>query len=162
MDIIVDGYNLIAQDHNLGGNLEHHRNWLVQRLSRYQEIKGHRVVLVFDGWKSGWPKEVSQNHRGVRVVFSRQGEKADSVITRLARERGSGCVVVTSDREIQRTIEKHGAVAIESAEFQAIVRRLDIAASFEPQEDESRSAKKGNPRRLSRAERKRLEKLKKL
>jgi predicted RNA-binding protein with PIN domain len=106
MEIIIDGYNLIGSDRGLRGELEHQRNWLVQRLSLYQDVKGHAATLVFDGWKLGSLDEVSEIKHGVRIVFSRQGEKADSVIVRLARQKGSGCVVVTSDREVRRAVER--------------------------------------------------------
>jgi predicted RNA-binding protein with PIN domain len=161
MDIIIDGYNLIGSDRGLRGDLEHQRNWLIQRLSLYQEVKGHTVALVFDGWKSGRIDEVSEKKQGVRIVFSRQGEKADSVIIRLAREKGSGCVVVTSDREVRRAVEKFGAAAIYAGEFGQILRNLELSAETGRQ-DEGRSNKKGNPNRLGKTERKRLERLKKL
>jgi predicted RNA-binding protein with PIN domain len=162
MDIIIDGYNLIGSERGLTSNLEHKRNWLIQRLSLYQEVKGHTVALVFDGWKSGWIDEVSENKQGVRIVFSRQGEKADSVIVRLAREKGSGCVVVTSDREVRRSVEKFGAAAVYAGEFSQILRNLDLSPEDRSHEDDRRSNKKGNPNRLAKAERKRLERLKKL
>ena len=126
--IIIDGYNLIGSDRGLRGELEHQRNWLVQRLSLYQEVKGHAVTLVFDGWKSGSLDEVSEIKQGVRIVFSRQGEKADSVIVRLARQKGSGCVVVTSDREVRRAVERFGAAAIYAGEFSQILRNLELSA----------------------------------
>jgi predicted RNA-binding protein with PIN domain len=161
MDIIIDGYNLIGSERGLTGGLEHQRNWLLQRLSRYQELRGHTVVLVFDGWKAGLTDEVSQDKQGVRIVFSRQGEKADSVIVRLARAKGSGCVVVTSDREVRRAVEKFGAAAIYADEFSRILRNLDLAGGGRL-EGERRPNKKGNPKRLAKSERQRLGKLKKL
>jgi uncharacterized protein len=161
MDVIIDGYNLIGSDRGLRGELEHQRNWLVQRLSRYQEVKGHTVTLVFDGWKSGSLDEVSEIKQGVRIVFSRQGEKADSVIIRLARQQGSGCVVVTSDREVRRAVERFGAAAIYAGEFSQILRNLELSAEIDLERDE-RSNKKGNPNRLGKKERKRLGRLKKL
>jgi predicted RNA-binding protein with PIN domain len=162
MDVIIDGYNLIGSDRGLRGELEHQRNWLVQRLSRYQEVKGHTVALVFDGWKSGSLDEVSEIKQGVRIVFSRQGEKADSVIIRLARQQGSGCVVVTSDREVRRAVERFGAAAIYAGEFSQILRNLELSAEIDLERDERRSNKKGNPNRLGKKERKRLGRLKKL
>lgn len=162
MDIIIDGYNLIGSEHGLTGGLEHQRNWLLQRLSIYQEAKGHTVAVVFDGWKAGWIDEVSEKKQGVRIVFSRQGEKADSVIVRLAREKGSGCVVVTSDREVRRAVEKFGAAAVYASEFSRILRNLELSADTGGHPEERRSNKQGNPNRLAKAERQRLERLKKL
>jgi uncharacterized protein len=162
MDIIIDGYNLIGSDRGLRGELEHQRNWLVQRLSLYQELRGHTVTLVFDGWKSGGLDEVLEVKHGLRVVFSRQGEKADSVIVRLARQKGSGCVVVTSDREVRRAVERFGAAAIYAGEFSHILRNIELSAELGGEQDERRSNKKGNPNRISKTERKRLQRLKKL
>jgi predicted RNA-binding protein with PIN domain len=162
MDIIIDGYNLIGSEHGLTGGLEHQRNWLLQRLSIYQEAKGHNVAVVFDGWKAGWIDEVSEKKQGVRIVFSRQGEKADSVIVRLAREKGSGCVVVTSDREVRRAVEKFGAAAVYAREFSRILRNLELSADTGADQEERRSNKQGNSNRLGKAERRRLGRLKKL
>jgi predicted RNA-binding protein with PIN domain len=162
MDIIIDGYNLIGSERGLTGGLEHQRNWLLQRLSLYQELRGNSVVLVFDGWKSGLLDEVSENKQGVRIVFSRRGEKADSVVVRLARAKGSGCVVVTSDREVRRAVEKFGAAAVYADEFSRILRNLEFAADAGSQEEKRRPNKKGNPKRLAKTERQRLGRLKKL
>ena len=162
MDIIIDGYNLIGNEHGLRGDLEHQRNWLLQRLSLYQEARGHNVVVVFDGWKSGLMDEVSETKQGIRIVFSRQGEKADSVIVRLARAKGSGCVVVTSDREVRRAVEKFGAAAVYADEFSRILRHLEFTADADSHEGERRPNKKANPKRLAKNERQRLGRLKKL
>jgi predicted RNA-binding protein with PIN domain len=162
MHIIIDGYNLIGSERGLRGDLEHQRSWLLQRLSLYQEARGHTVVLVFDGWKSGLMDEVSESKQGVRIVFSRHGEKADSVIVRLAREKGSGCVVVTSDREVRRAVERFGAAAIYAGEFSQILRTIEFSAETGDQQERRRANKKGNPNRLNKKDRKRLERLKKL
>ena len=163
MEIIVDGYNFIGRDGGLRGALEHKRNWLVQQLAGFRDKKGFEVTVVFDGWQSGSRDQVEEKRSGIKVVFSRLGEKADGVIVRLARHQGSGCVVVTSDREIRNVVEKFGAVAIASGEFAEILRsadrRYDDSEYGEPQRD---SVKQGNPRRLSKADRKRSEILRKL
>jgi predicted RNA-binding protein with PIN domain len=160
MDVIIDGYNLIASERGLGGALEHQRNRLVQQLARYQRAKGFFISVVFDGWKAGQLKEASEKVDGVSVIFSRQGEKADQVVVRLARQRGSGCVVVSSDREVRNSVEKFGATAIYSDQFNGILRQLD-APGFSHTEDEADLAwSPGN--RVSKTERRRLEKLKKL
>lgn len=162
MDIIIDGYNLIGSDQGLRGDLERKRNWLIQQLSYYQRIKGFGVVVVFDGWQSGSVEEIKQPKEGVTVVYSRQGEKADDVIVRLARQKGSGCVVVSSDREVRNAVEKFGATAIYATEFFRILRTLDHSYKDEEADGAGDVLRKGNPRQLSKVERKRREKLKKL
>jgi uncharacterized protein len=162
MDVIIDGYNLIGIDHGLRGALEHKRNWLIQQLSMYQKVKGFGVVVVFDGWRTGWVNETEEKRDGVTIVYSRQGEKADGVIVRIARTKGSGCVVISSDREIQKALERFGVVAISSGEFARILRTLE--RPFENVYDplDASADKKGNPNRLSKSEKRRQDKLKKL
>ncbi|MFQ5681893.1 MAG: NYN domain-containing protein [Candidatus Binatia bacterium] len=164
--IIVDGYNLIGSEKGLTGNLEAKRNRLIQQLRLYQERKDYPITVVFDGWRSGWFEEVEERIGEVIVIYSRRGETADSVIKRLARQKGSGCIVVTSDREVRVAAETNGAVAIYAGEFGAKLRNLDkdfINEAMQPAANRFRDPrKKGNPRKLSKAERKRRERLKKL
>lgn len=163
MDVIIDGYNLIGSEHGLQGTLEPRRNWLVQRLSSYQKIKRFKVTVVFDGWRSGRNEQSLQKKDGISILYSRLNEKADSVIVRFAREKGSGSVVVTSDREIRTAVERFGAVAVSAGEFSRILRSLDGGSSDDGDMDlEFDPVEGGNPRRASKSERRRNEKLKKL
>lgn len=163
IEIIVDGYNLIGSDKGLRGDLEQKREQLIERLQRYHDLKGYPITVVFDGWRSGWLREVQERRGTITVVFSQMGEKADSVIAKLARKKGSGCVVVSSDREVQRSVEGHGAVAVYAGQFSAKLESLDTNfVEEEPWDVEQRVERKGNPRRLSKLERRRRARLKKL
>ena len=161
MDVIIDGYNLIASRQGLRGALEHKRNGLVRQLARYQKAKGFFVSVVFDGWKAGAFNEVNEKVEGVTVIYSRQGEKADSVVLRVARQRGSGCVVVSSDREVRNGVEKFGATAIYADEFNEILRHLDEPGNDDEEYESDLSRSRGG-NRLAKTERRRQEKLKKL
>ena len=164
MDIIIDGYNLIGSDQGLQGALENKRNWLIQQLQRYQKLKQFNVVVVFDGWRTGSANEGGAKIAGVSIIYSRLGEKADQVIIRIAREKGSGSVVVSSDREIRSAVERFGVVAIYAQEFNQILKSIDGAGIEDDTEDDNYDVadKRGNPNRLGKTERKRLDKLKKL
>jgi uncharacterized protein len=163
MEIIIDGYNLIGTDAGLTGNLERKRNWLVQELASYRRANGHHITLVFDGWRSGSVDQVEEKRDGIGIVYSRLGEKADDVIVRLARKNGSGCVVVTSDREVRNAVERFGAVALYAGQFSAMLHnQAEPFDDGQPEHDHRAASKKGNPRRLSKKERKRREKLQKL
>jgi len=170
IQIVIDGYNVIGGERGLRGDLAGKRKQLIQQLHDYRERKGYPITVVFDGWRSGWMREVQEQIGGITVIFSRQGEKADSVIERLAREMGSGCVVVTSDREVRRAVEASDAAAIYSGEFRSILKSPDVETF---PEDEHMPAlptshashhqgKRGNPRKLSKIERRRRERFKKL
>ncbi|MGH7926947.1 MAG: NYN domain-containing protein [Candidatus Binatia bacterium] len=161
MDVIIDGYNLIGSEQGLRGALEHKRSALVQQLARYQKVKGFVISVVFDGWKAGRCNESSERVDGVMVTYSRQGEKADGVVVRLARERGSGCVVVSSDREVRNSVEKFGATAIYAGEFNEILRQLDAPGTYDENYEAGSATQRGG-NRLAKTERRRREKLQKL
>jgi predicted RNA-binding protein with PIN domain len=95
-------------------------------------------------------------------MYSRAGEKADDVIVRITKAKGSSCVVVTSDREVRRVVEKFGAVAISAREFTDILRGLETPVVRVNLVGERETNKKGNPHRLSKTERKRREVIRKL
>lgn len=163
MDVIIDGYNLLALDKRLDRGLEQSRNALIRTVAHYRACKPWNVIVVFDGWRSGSASETILKQDGVIIVYSRLGEKADAVIVRIAREKGSGCVVVSSDREIRNDVERFGAVAIHAQEFSAILQTLDGANAGEDSEDRNDDGPTaGASHRLSKTERKRQEKLRKL
>ncbi len=170
IQIVIDGYNVIGGERGLRGDLADKRKQLIQQLHDYRERKGYPITVVFDGWRSGWMREVQEQIGGITVIFSRQGEKADSVIERLAREMGSGCVVVTSDREVRRAVEASDAAAIYSGEFRSILKSPDVETFPEDEhmpalptsQASHHQGKRGNPRKLSKIERRRRERFKKL
>ena len=161
MDLIIDGYNLLALDKRLDRGLEQSRNSLINKLVRYRQAKPMHLTVVFDGWRSGSASETRLARDGIAIVYSRLGEKADAVVIRLAREKNNGAVVVSSDREIRNAVERFGAVAIHAQEFSEILQELDSGAD-EFDEWQDRESDRGGANRLSKAERKRQDKLKKL
>jgi len=53
-----------------------------------QKLKPCRITVVFDGWQGGWNTEKEERKKGIELIYSKLGEKADEVIKRLAqRER---------------------------------------------------------------------------
>ncbi len=166
--IIIDGYNLIGAEKGLRGDIEARRNELISRLCAYQARKGIPITIVFDGWGSGWPDEHGEIRQGIEVVFSRHGEKADAVIIRMARELGNAGLIVSSDREISQEVRASGGISISISEFKARLetrpadRTREIPADESPARMLPSSSKKGNPRRLSKLERKRRRRLDRL
>ncbi|MDA8126905.1 MAG: NYN domain-containing protein [Deltaproteobacteria bacterium] len=176
MHIIVDGYNLIRQSDALRGqerlSLEAGRRALVLSLARYRKRKGHRITVVFDGWKGGSPQEERDLAGGVQIIYSRLGEKADEVIKRLVEAAGGEeTLVVTSDREIAVFADRRGKTAIDSPAFTTRLERLAaepapaVGSNPEEEEDDDRSSaakKKGPAHRLSKQKRAALARFKKL
>ncbi len=168
--MLIDGYNFIGRQKGLRGDLEAKRKKLIVDLSRYHHRKGYPITVVFDGWQSGWDVEHEERVGGISVIFSRKGERADAVIARLAQEMGNACLVVTSDREVQKAARACGGTAIFVGEFESRLNAVlsgEVASGSDEEEEDFAGRqqfgiKKGNPFRRSKAERKRISKLKKL
>ncbi len=127
----------------------------MDNLAEYSKIKGHDITVVFDGWKSGGGEENQSIVNGVSVIYSKLGEKADSVIKRIISSDKRQWIVVTSDRDIADHAWRCGSVAVSSEEFQNIFERSERIDSgdFEFLEEEDyESEKKGSPRKLSKKE----------
>ncbi len=100
--LIVDGYNVlktVPQFADLQArSLEAARDALVNQLSAKAHI--YDIAVVFDAWDAGVGSERVMRKRGIRVIFTRQGERADDVIVRLARAAGDS-IVVTKDSAVR-------------------------------------------------------------
>jgi predicted RNA-binding protein with PIN domain len=124
------------------------------------------MTVVFDGWLGGWATEKKEVKRGIEVIYSKLGEKADEVIKRLVREKGSEAIVITSDREISRFAERMDAAVIACEQFR---QKLEVSSDRpeegleeEDVEEEKGTKKKGLSRRLSKKEKRARAALKKL
>lgn len=112
--IIIDGYNLIGIYHK---DIKKARENLIHNLINYSKEKKHDIILVFDGYKEGHGKETCETRGGIRIIYSGAGEKADDVIKRIISNNQSVWIVVTSDRDIEKTAWKKNCVAIDSSIF---------------------------------------------
>ena len=79
--VIIDGYNLLHVSPELSVRreelLENARNRLIEKLSRYKSQKNVSVAIVFDGWKGGMPTQSQEKLKGIKIIYSKLGEKAD-------------------------------------------------------------------------------------
>jgi predicted RNA-binding protein with PIN domain len=169
MHLIIDGYNLLHTGHSLiqlnSIELQQKRDQLISRLSAYRQTRPCDITIVFDGWQGGWSTERKERKRGIELIFSRLGEKADEVIKQLIRQKGSGAIVITSDRDISRYAERMSVTVIPSDQFQGKMERasIEIGKEIEQDEEEERGVKrKGPSRRLSKKEKRAILALKKL
>jgi predicted RNA-binding protein with PIN domain len=172
--LIIDGYNLIGISHD---NLKKEREELIESLILYRKRKGHEITLVFDGWKTGEGSEAKNVIGRIRVIYSRIGEKADSVIKRIISSEKHQWIVVTSDRDIIHHAWSSGAIPITSEQFLPLLEKTTSEQflpllekthihPFEEYEDEEEEymqpRQKGNPRKLSKKQKSVLRALKKL
>jgi len=170
--IIIDGYNLIRQSRQLSildrQDLQLGRETLLEMLAAYKKIKRHRMTVVFDGTDAYDLFRQRDHVKGVAVLFSRQGETADTVIKRMAAKEKEKALVVSSDREVTGFAEARGAAVMGSPDF---MDKLHMAALFSqkgvsPEEEmngwKPTTRKKGPSRRLSKKERKNRRRVEKL
>ena len=166
--LIIDGYNLLGVRGPIHAEMEHERTQLIYELGRYAQRKHHQLTVVFDGWKSGDPVEGQQHTAGIRVIFSKLGDRADQVIQRLCLEHGTKAVVVSSDREISDYARDHGNFTMSAQEFETRIRHttsdeIRYPSKGREERDDSLSElslsrkppdkKRGNPRKLPKKER---------
>ena len=116
---LIDGYNVIRQDPALRGReaerLESGRAALLRLVAGIaRRLAGDDFTVVFDGARVGGAGPPPGR---VRVVFSRPPESADDVLLRLARETGTGGVVVSSDRRVQDGARRSGCTALSAPDF---------------------------------------------
>ena len=154
---LIDGYNVIRRDPELAGldrlSLEDGRRGLLRLVARVARGGPDDFVVVFDGARISAPP--SGDGR-VRVVFSRPPDRADDVLIRLARQRGAGATVVTSDREIQNAARRARVAVVAADVFleRAVQPATEEGNDRDTDDDTARARpKRGNPRRRSREER---------
>lgn len=172
VQIIIDGYNLIRQSATLSliddQDMQEGREALINLLAEYRQFKPHAITVVFDGTDA--PGHLQRNDRilGIDIKFSPPGQTADRVIKKLAAEKKEKAVVVSSDLEVVRFAESEGAAIISSPDFEAKMTQAVLMAG---EGDEATAAesgwspgvkKKGPARKLSKKERRRRRKTKKL
>jgi len=129
-DILVDGYNVIKRDASFQAlsakRLAAARQLLIDQLaSRYRHTP-HQVTVVFDG---DGASEQSVQDRRVRIIYSRAGETADSVIARLAASAqrvGREVELFSDDREVRQSVAQYGGSVGSSGQ---LTKHLNAAPS---------------------------------
>ena len=163
--ILIDGYNLIGTAH---GNLEKARKELIDLLQKYSSIKQHDITLVFDGWKNGQRDQTRTKAALLTVIYSRLGETADVAIRKMLTPDAKPWIVISSDREIYDYAARKDFAAVTSDEFEdKLFRALQetdgaIPDMYDEDDYDSPARYRGNPRKLSKRDKKKQQALKKL
>ncbi|GFN23139.1 MAG: NYN domain-containing protein [Thermoanaerobacteraceae bacterium] len=117
--LILDGYNVIHSWPELlrlkESNLGHARDKLIDEMINVRPLLGVEIFIVFDAYRLGGRDTGQEEQAGVRVIYTRQGETADTCIERLAGElvtAGKEVVVVTGDWLEQRVVWGKGALRL--------------------------------------------------
>ena len=129
--LLVDGYNIIFAWDELAAlaaqDIAAARSALIDILANYQGFRKCRVIAVFDAYKvKGNPGSVQTVH-GVKVVYTKEAETADTYIERATYElrRERRVRVATSDGPEQVIILGHGALRVSARAFHAEVEAAE-------------------------------------
>lgn len=121
--LIVDGYNFIFNFYRAGklksGDLEYLKDQLVLDLSAYGSQKKCSITVVFDGKGSSSRLRSSETVDNIKVIHSRKGETADTVIEELVNKWSDRrrVFVVTSDYSQQKVVFGKNTTRKSSREF---------------------------------------------
>jgi len=170
MPYIIDGNNLIGSTRDISLDDKDAREKIINLIRKFQESKNTKITVVFDGADKIWAPPGSGQEKGIRVIFSGRNETADTVIKRMSEKEGGKLTVVTSDRDLGRYAASFGAVVIDAEEFEGkleMVLYLDVKGAEVDEEKEGRQGgldtrKKGPSKRLSKGERRKRQRLRKV
>ncbi len=121
--IFVDGYNIINSWPGLRDIKEYSyetaRQNLIDCMQSYSSFKGYKIFLVFDAHKVRGSIEKKEKLGNIMVVFTKEGETADSYIEKSVNNIGrkTEVEVVTSDSLEQQVTFQRGAIRVSSLEF---------------------------------------------
>lgn len=145
--------------------MEKARDSFIYLLIDYKKMKAHNITVVFDGHKSGAGVEHVAIRGGVKVIYSRLGERADDVIKRIISRDRKEWIVVSNDRDIVNYAWSVNSIPIPSERFFDIVSKqvgqntsqvkegfIDELLYKDLEDDDYSYASKGNPYRLSKKE----------
>ena len=133
--LVVDGYNIIFAWEELKSlaktSMDAARTALIEILSNYQGYRRCKAIIVFDAYKIKGGERRQEKHGSVDVVFTKEGETADTYIERLTYEmNGKYRVrVATSDRQEQIIALGNGAFRLSASELKGEIERTNLEIS---------------------------------
>ena len=127
--MIIDGYNMIYGWDSMKAlaeiDITTAREKLIDELFSYQAYLGHRMILVFDGYRR--PDNYGTSYRrgkDMKIVYTRTNQTADQYIEEITGEmkKKYNLIVVTSDNLIQNAVFAQGAMRMSARELENQIR----------------------------------------
>ncbi len=130
--LIVDGYNYINQDsslrRHLNTSLETARSHLNELVSEFTAYSGEIGIVVYDATKSESTKSRQIFYNNIEIVFTKNGETADTYIERLVgkllQDKSNQVRVITQDWAEQLLILGSGGLRVAAKEWQREVTKM--------------------------------------
>lgn len=128
--LVVDGYNVINAWDGLNKlyveDLEMARDTLVGYILEYSRMKGYEAYVVFDAYNVKNKSEKIEDFHGVKVVFTKENQTADSYIEKFISSisKYDEVAVVTSDYAEQQIVLGKGCSRVPARELIEDLERL--------------------------------------
>ncbi len=122
--LFVDGYNIINSWESLKArqklDLEEARDALLEILADYHHYSGIEIIVVFDAHLVKGNNGKEFNHKGIKVIFTKENETADHYIERTLDSLGriKKIRVATSDWLEQQMVLSRGGTRISARELE--------------------------------------------
>lgn len=126
---LIDAYNVIHDWPELialHDNLEYARDQLIDILAEYGAFEHYKITIVFDALFTDRQESCERIYEHLDVVYTEEGETADSYIEKLAYylvRQDEEVYVVTSDYAEQSVILGAGAYRISSRELRKDIKK---------------------------------------
>jgi len=137
--LLVDGYNIINSWSELKelsrDDLGAARDKLLDTLSDYAPWLWDKIIIIYDAYKTKGKPEIYRERKDIEVIFTGEGQTADSFIERLVTvllEEGEDVEVASSDYLEQNFVIWKGGRRISARELREILARykLDLRNKF--------------------------------
>ena len=121
--ILIDGYSLLHAWPELAPGKARHtaaaRDELIHQITRYQDVIGTPITIVFDGANTDIRLSTVESSREVEILYSRTGQTADDIIERLAHRFAAygEILAVTDDYAERDTVIAMGGLAASCTQF---------------------------------------------
>ena len=121
--ILIDGYSLLHAWPELAPGKARHtaaaRDELIHQITRYQDVIGTPITIVFDGANKDIRLSSVESSRDVEILYSRTGQTADDIIERLAHRFAAygEILAVTDDYAERDTVIAMGGLAASCTQF---------------------------------------------
>jgi predicted RNA-binding protein with PIN domain len=125
MIILIDGYNVLKRlgNREIG---ERERQEFIAACARYANAKGHVPIIVFDAGSS--PMVYKEHYKRVEVVYTGYKRSADDYIKEyVQRHADKSIMLVSADRELSRQAINAGAIIMEPAAFMHLITKESIS-----------------------------------
>ena len=137
---VFDGHNLIGKLSSIDLTDPDDEQQLIRLLDGYMLANNKRGVVYFDRGAPGGERNIRMGRLEIRFV--RPPLDADSAILRYIEKikpQATNFIVVTSDHQIRKAVERSGARWMKSEEFASLILRRDQQNGIPPKPDQQLS-----------------------